>query len=257
MSFNNTGLPHLVFLHGWGQSSKIWHHQISHFLNVTHTIDLPGHGHAKNIHHEHWVKELEQHLLSIAARHPIILIGWSLGGQLAITLAEKLNAHESIKGLVLVSTTPCFRQRSDWKYGCSEDFWHNFYSATTNHDPKLMQRFFKLMLHGDILTREQRTNIYNHSLDQQYPPSTESLINGLNLLDVYDLRSKLEAINIPTLVVHGNQDAIIPVQASHYLSRHIQTSQHHTFQDCGHAPFLTQYAAFNQLLEQWWKNLSM
>jgi len=256
MNANQQPNTKLVFLHGWGQSEQVWYQQTDYFAEQSLTINLPGHGSRAEAPADQWIEQIVAELKGIKLEN-IILVGWSLGGQLAIAVEKELRDKKRIFGLVLVSTTPCFRQKPDWDFGCSDDVWSAFQSSAETQDPKLMQRFFKTMLHGDILSRSERNSIAKDAVNRHHPPSTKSLKAGLELLSNVDSRQNIQKISIPTLVVHGQQDAIVPVQAGQFLADNINTSQLHILQDCGHAPFLTHHAAFNDLLEQWWKNISM
>ncbi|MDX8391653.1 MAG: alpha/beta fold hydrolase, partial [Mariprofundaceae bacterium] len=77
-------LPVLVFVHGWGQSPQTWHAQLDYFSTrcETQTICLPGHGGAADAPTDAW----EDHLHKQLPDTPHILIGWSLGGMLALQL---------------------------------------------------------------------------------------------------------------------------------------------------------------------------
>ena len=253
-----TKLPHIIFLHGWGQSAHIWYQQTRHFSPLTrsYAINLPGHGGSPDMATEAWPHHLQNEIQHHINTHnqPTILIGWSLGGQIALHLQQNL---EGLSGLVLVSTTPRFRQHHDWAYGCGDEIWQGFSQAASEQNPKLMQRFFQMMLHGDKLERRAIQNIAKQAINKACPPSSQALQAGLSLLSELDLRQNLYAITCPTLIVHGQQDVIVPVAAGQYLAQQIPHAELQIFEDCGHAPFLTHHVAFNQLLEQWWKNLSM
>ncbi len=251
-------LPHIIFLHGWGQSTQIWHQQVKHFSPLTrsYAINLPGHGGSPDIATEAWLTHLQQEIQHHINTHnqPTILVGWSLGGQIVIKLQQEL---KGLSGLVLVSTTPRFRQHHDWMSGCSDEVWQGFSQAAETQNPKLMQRFFQMMLHGDKLSRHALRDIAKTAINKDNPPTAPALQAGLSYLSDLDLRQNLTSITCPTLVVHGQQDVIVPVAAGQYLAQQIPHAELQIFEDCGHAPFLTHHVAFNQLLEQWWKNLSM
>jgi len=248
--------PIMIFLHGWGQSTQIWHQQIKHFspLTRTYAINLLGHGGAPDMPQEEWTQHITDEINHISQGKPVLLVGWSLGGQIALRIQQHIN---HLAGLVLISTTPCFRQQEDWSHGCSDEVWQGFEQASQQQTPKLMQRFFQMMLHGDKLTRKAMQTIAKEAINKQQAPTQQALQAGLSLLSSLDLRETLARITVPSLVVHGLQDVIVPVQAGEYLAGNITNSELHTFEDCGHAPFLTHHAAFNQQLEAWWKNLSM
>jgi pimeloyl-[acyl-carrier protein] methyl ester esterase len=251
-------LPHIIFLHGWGQSAQTWHQQIKYFTPLTrvYAMNLPGHGGSNDIAPDAWLSHLQdeiQHHIDTLGQ-PTILVAWSLGGQLALALAQQF---QGLAGLTLISTTPCFRQRLGWSHGCSDDVWQGFHQAASEQNPKLMQRFFQMMLHGDKLHRKEVQHIAKIAVDKHHVPTTQGLQTGLHFLSKLDLCDALKEMQLPTLVVHGAQDVIVPKDAGQYLATHIPQAQQHIFQDCGHAPFLTHHVAFNQLLESWWKNISV
>jgi len=250
--------PTIIFLHGWGQSSQIWQQQIKYFTPLTrvYAINLPGHGGANNIPSEQWLAHLTHEIQHHINTHhqPTLLVTWSLGGQIALKIYANIIG---LSGLALISTTPSFRQQTTWTHGCSDDVWQGFTQAAETQNPKLMQRFFQMMLHGDKLSRHALRDTAKTAINKDNPPTTQGLQAGLSLLSDLDLRQNLASITCPTLVVHGQQDVIVPVQAGQYLAEHIPNAELQIFKDCGHAPFLTHHVAFNQLLESWWKNLSM
>jgi len=242
--------PTLAFVPGWGQSSQVWHHQSAYFSRAwpVHVVNLPGHGGAPDASTGSWLKELSNALPD----QPCILVGWSLGGMLAIQLAYRW--PEKLAGLVLVSSTPCFRVKSDWKQGCSGEQFHAFEQALGRDSDKLLRQFFMLMLDGDTVSRGRFNAIAKEAVDRKHPPLPTALRSGLKLLGTLDLRAQLADISIPTLVVHGMHDQVVPVEAGRYLAGHIPDASLHIM-ECGHAPYLTQDKIFNEHLEQWCLNI--
>jgi len=232
----------LVFIHGWGQSKQIWHQQQASFPNAI-FLNLPGHGGETD--NPDWLEALANQL----PNEPCTLLGWSLGGMLAMQLA--LAYPKRIKALVLLSSTPSFSQKDGWKHGCSDDVLQGFKQGLEQQASKTMSRFFTLMFHGENLERKQLNSIAHAAVDKSHPSSAQGLQQGLQLLGNLDLRNNLSKITQPTWIAHGEHDAIIPVQDSDFLAKHIPHSTLHRFPSCGHAPFLTQPEIFHRLLESW------
>jgi len=238
----------LFFLHGWAQSQRIWFQQRQAFPDA-HFLNLPGHGGAANIDADAWVEHIHQQLPD----EPCVLVGWSLGGMLALDIATRF--PQSIAALVLVSTTPCFRQQTDWPAGCDATLFAAFEEAVAGQSNRLLNRFFSLMLHGDTISRSDYNILAKHAVDRNHPPSTQGLQAGLTLLASLDSRNSIASLHIPTLVMHGQEDAIVSTQSGVWLAEHIHNTQYNHFQACGHAPFLTQPETFNTRLHHWWTTL--
>jgi pimeloyl-ACP methyl ester carboxylesterase len=100
----------LIFIHGSGDSSRIWHLQLTHFSHQGSqalAIDLPGHGQRPDslpaevtvqdyAHAVHEIVKQELHLTQ-----PVIA-GHSLGG--AIALMMGLEYGSELAGLILIGT---------------------------------------------------------------------------------------------------------------------------------------------------------
>jgi pimeloyl-[acyl-carrier protein] methyl ester esterase len=76
------------------------------------------------------------------------------------------------------------------------------------------------------------------------------LLAGLSLLEACDLRPEAERIQTPSLVIHGERDAVTSPAAGRWLARHLPGGRWHPMPG-GHAPHLAQPEAFNRTLEAW------
>jgi len=236
----------LTFIHGWGQSRQVWYAQAPAFPEARY-INLPGHGGAADS--DDWITAVVSQL----PNEPSILIGWSLGGILSMQIA--LAYPESVAGLVLIATTPRFRQGKEWEFGCSDEVFRGFEQGLHSNSAKTMGRFFALMLHGDPISRNDYNRIAREAVDRFLPPSNEGLERGLRYLAESDLISSAGAISKPALILHGSEDAVVPLTAGQWLAEKLPQAEFHRFEQCGHAPFLTQAELFNATLEAWCRKI--
>jgi len=238
----------IVFLHGWAQSQQIWFQQREMFPDA-YFLNLPGHGGAADATHDQWIESIAAQL----PEQPCLLVGWSLGGMLAMQIAASF--PERVSALVLVSTTPRFKASHDWPHGSSDELFEGFRIAVSSGSPKALNRFFALMLHGEEISRRDFNNIAKEAIDREHRVSPSGLEEGLKLLEMLDLRSLATEITQPTLLMHGENDAVVPVEAGRWLAEQQQSASNRQqfFDNCGHAPFLTQSEQLNQTLQTWWQ----
>ncbi|TLS68553.1 alpha/beta fold hydrolase [Mariprofundus erugo] len=234
----------LVFLHGWAQSRQVWFQQRACFPDGL-FLNLPGHGGAPDVDAEAWVDVLAEQLPDEACT----LVGWSLGGMLAMALAERF--PDKVASMALIATTPRFRVGDGWLYGCDEAVFSAFAEAAASASLKTLNRFFALMLHGDGWSRADYNELARMAVDREQRTSAAGLAEGMKLLAALDLRQSLP--QQPALLVHGEQDAIVPVTAGRWLAGQMHSNDLFFPGACGHAPFLTRADEFNTLLKRWWQ----
>lgn len=239
------GMSTPVFLHGWAQSRQIWCNQFETFADAL-FLNLPGHGGAEDLPADAWVDAIVEQL----PEQPCQLVGWSLGGMLAMQIAAQ--HPERVATLTLVSTTPRFCIGDNWPHGSSEEVFSGFKQAVASGSPKALSRFFALMLHGDELSRSGFNRIAKMAVDRDNRVTTAGLKGGLALLESLDLRALSKKITQPTLLIHGEDDAIVPAAAGVWLADSIANTEKRMLAACGHAPFLTQTETFNKTVQTWW-----
>lgn len=227
----------LLLLHGWGMHSGIWD-SLADQLAVNHRItltDLPGHGHSPLSPENYDLDGLTAMVAPLLA-DDTTLLGWSLGGMVAMELARR--CPQQVKRLILVGGTPQF---------CADDSWPTAMPATTlaefarglQADPdKTLRRFLTLQVHSSRNAPQVLRKLQGQLARRQAAHPT-ALENGLNILSRNNLRPHLQQIHCPVLLLHGDQDQLVPLAAAATLCRLLPHARLISFAGAGHAPFLS------------------
>lgn len=224
---NTTGIgKDLVLLHGWGFNSDLFNHLVEQYkgqYRIT-VIDLPGHGRSEDV--GGGVDEWCDEIIKILPNNPILL-GWSLGGLLAINIASKVKLSQ----LMLLASSPKFIGTDDWTYGIDGNNFRQFSNTLSLNLSKGLKRFVSLQSKD----KEQLKSL-NQSIDA-LPATTIALNQGLDILLTSDLRCQFEQLEIPIQIILGERDTLIPIDlAKWYVQQNILV----TTLDTGHLPFLHQ-----------------
>ncbi|WP_308389378.1 alpha/beta fold hydrolase [Acidithiobacillus sp. AMEEHan] len=229
----------LILLHGWGMDRRIFAPWLPYLQPDFRPgcWDLPGHG-SRPCPPEGWDWEAElAHLREclLGLPQPPILLGWSLGGLIALALA--LGPQPPIAGLVLAASSPCFVQRSDWSAGIPAAQLQAFADELEGDAAAVRRRFLALQVLGDAEARRNLPRVEDWPL-----PDRRCLRAGLGFLQGLDLRPALRSLPFPVLILSGSDDRIVPPAAGRYLHQALSGSVLHCLPS-GHAPFLAQPAA--------------
>ena len=173
------------------------------------------------------------------------MVGWSLGGMLALHIAR--HYPQKVARLVLIDTTPRFVQADDWQPALSAatlaDFRHNF-----DADPAATQRrFVALQSLGDAARKNASASLTAAltAADDKQP----ALATGLRLLAETDLRDLIPAITQPVRLLHGGADKLMPVAAAEWLADTLPNARLSVFGNAGHAPFVSRAQECAALIE--------
>lgn len=234
----------LVCLHGWGLNGRVWDDLRERLDAITLcTPDLPGYG--GTLLPEPYTAETLADRLAKVHPTPCSLLGWSLGGMVALAWAAR--HPQQVRALILVGTTPVFVNRQDWGLGLEPDVLAEFAQALMQDPRATLLRFLALQARGGDEARSVVAWLRALLLTQPLP-EVATLNAGLELLRTVDLRPWVCAVRCPTLVVHGDHDALCPPQAGRWLAQHLPAARLALHAHAAHAPFLSHPAWFAETL---------
>jgi pimeloyl-[acyl-carrier protein] methyl ester esterase len=234
----------VVLLHGFAMHAGLFAPILPALARThrVHAVDLPGHGHSPPL--------ASFDLPSLAAAvdaaidaHDVTVLGWSLGGQVALQWA--LTQPARVAKLVLVATTPSFVVRDGWPHAMSRETLARFGDELRASYRLTLSRFLALQVHGSDAGRATLATL-RARLFERGEPSRHALDASLRLLEQNDLRSALARIAAPALVIGGERDALVPLAATRSLSAALPNASHRTIEGAAHAPFLSHRDAFER-----------
>jgi pimeloyl-ACP methyl ester carboxylesterase len=240
------GIP-LLMLHGSGASKAVFEHQFACPLLAEFRLiapDLPGHGESSNAVDQRaytfdgYANAVKQVIDALGLKRFAVL-GWSLGGQVAIELLTK---HSGILGLVLCGTPPLGRGPLAMLRGF-QPRWDMLLASKEHFTPADAERFTKLCFgdHPDpgFLSAVLRADGRSRS------NVARSMIRG----DGIDQKQTVERAAVPIAIVNGATDPFIRLTYFDSLDiAHLWEGQTHLIAGAGHSPFWQQPEIFNDLI---------
>lgn len=190
----------VLLLHGFGQNGRCWG-RLGAALSARHEVtalDLPGHGAAGAVHADLWTTA-DLVAGSIDPEHPAVVVGYSMGGRMALHTA--LAHPERVGRLVLISATAGIDDEAerDARRASDEALATHIESVgvDTFVDEWLALPLFAGLPPEGRYVEERRTN------------SARGLATSLRLAGTgaqEPLWSRLAELSMPVLVVAGQND---------------------------------------------------
>lgn len=233
--------PDLVLLHGWGLHGGIFDTLVPALADDfrVHVVDLPGFGRSAMPEPMHLDSLIDGVLAILPERAH--LLGWSLGGMVAMGLAARHG--ERVSRLVTVASQPCFHQAGDWPDAMAMDVLERFTVQLEQDYAQTLDRFIALQAMGSETARDDVRRL-REILPQHGTANPAALRAGLAILHDADLRAELAAIHAPWLRLYGKLDGLVPVRSAARHGELAPASREHIFPKASHAPFISHRADF-------------
>jgi len=227
----------IVLLHGWGYQPSLWQAlknelKGQHVLTPSLAPDSP---------------DIEAWSDALANEFPVgsVFVGWSLGAMLALSIATR--HPDLVAGMLLIGATPCFANKEDWQHGLDPDVVAQFESDFARNPQRTLKRFLTLQTLGDE-ARSALVSFLEPSLVTHLDAGSR-LKNGLCMLATTDLRGKLPSTGLPCTLLHGENDALMPVMAARHLHSNLPGSRLIVRGNAGHAPLFNDMSSLAELIQ--------
>jgi pimeloyl-[acyl-carrier protein] methyl ester esterase len=246
--------PTLVLLHGWGLNVRVWDGLAAALCDRFRIIvvDLPGHGRSGWVpDHSSLQQQAEEiHATVAAIAADYFLLGWSLGGQIALQLAA---THTAVRRLVLIATTPRLVAAPDWPHGVPPERLAAQAEGLRTDYRRTVSDFLELQVRGSAggaaALAQLNAALFAHgSGEGALGPRLAALARDLELLHDTDLRPLLADVTVPTLVVAGQYDRVTLPAASHALADSLPDARYVEIHRAAHAPFLSHLPELSSLV---------
>jgi pimeloyl-ACP methyl ester carboxylesterase len=245
------GTP-VILVHALGGFAELWTPVINALSQnyCVYAIDIPGYGRSEKPRHLPYTTYTAMSNFVIEFMNALqieraILIGHSMGGGVAVECASSF--PDRVYCVVIVD------------------------SSGIERDASWLWRILVLPLIGEIAVRPTRMTAYflwmqfffnkrlisREHLDLilemiSMPNATRLLLaagrQGVNILGQrMILRSKLQTVLAPTLVVWGKEDKQVPVKHAFIAGQEIPSAKVCIMSGCGHIPFIEKPDEFNQV----------
>ncbi|MFL0267245.1 alpha/beta fold hydrolase [Candidatus Clostridium radicumherbarum] len=244
---NPEGNKTILFLHGWPGSHKLFEYQFDQLPKMGFRcigIDTRGFGNSDKPWTGYGYDRLSDDVRCVVealSLHDFTLAGHSTGGAMAVRYMGRHKGHGVSKLVLIDAAAPSLIKRPNFPYGVDKETVLQLIQGTYTDRPKMLRGF------GDIFFFQYITEPFSDwffQLGLQAAGWSTAAIENTWIKEV--LFSDLETINVPTLIIHGTHDKVVPFELGEIQNKSIKNSKLIPFEYSGHATFYDQRDKFNE-----------
>ena len=249
-----SGQP-VILIHGYPLSGAAWEKQVAALLTAGHrviTYDRRGFGKssqpAVGYQYDTFAHDLHQLVLHLALRD-IALVGFSMGGG-EVARYVGLYGSKNVSKVVFIAAVPPFLLKgADNPEGVDGSVFEGIKKAIVADRYAFFGEFFTNFYNADLLLGK-RVSAQTIQASWNIAAGASATATLACVATWYeDFRRDLTCVNVPTLVIHGDADRIVPIGASGLrTAKLIPQARLHVIKDGPHCITWTHADEVNQEL---------
>ncbi|KKQ95442.1 MAG: hypothetical protein UT18_C0001G0029 [candidate division CPR2 bacterium GW2011_GWC2_39_10] len=250
----------IVFIHGTFLDSNFLYQTTAELLSKNYrviAVSLPGYGYSSKIYSQHntfyFINFLDKFLKALDISD-MSLVGNSMGG--SIVLGYALTYQLGVQKLVLIDSYGLGHKLPMHKLVYEISKLPFLFDLIWNICSKSEKMFFlsmKFFVHNTEIVAKDTVAELRKLLRGKVGRKTIKLwLRGeIKKAGSYtNFEHQLHLLNIPTLIIHGERDRIIPLDWSVKASMKIKKSKLHVLKETGHNPLIDKPEEISQLIDE-------
>ena len=216
---HGSGQP-VVLIHGYPLSGASWEKQVPALLNAGHrviTYDRRGFGKSSQpitgYNYDTFAEDLRKLITHLELRE-VALVGFSMGGGEVARYLGKYGSKGVSKAVIISGVPPFLLKTADNPEGVDASVFEGIQKAVAADRYVFFTEFFKNFYNTDLLLGKR---VSEQAVQASWNVAAgASATASLACVPTWheDFRKDVSRIDVPTLVIHGDADRILPITAS-------------------------------------------
>ena len=216
---HGTGQP-VILIHGWPLSGRSWEKQTDALLGAGYrviTYDRRGFGESSKPTFGYDYDTMADDLHKLVTKldlHDFALVGFSMGGGEVARYLGKYGTKGVSKAVFISSIPPFLLKTADNPVGVDASIFDGIKKVIVADRPAFLMAFLSNFYNVDVL---KGTRISDEVVRLSWNIASGASPKGtLDCVSAWliDFRKDLARITVPTLVIHGDADRILPIDAT-------------------------------------------
>ena len=216
---HGSGQP-VVLIHGWPLSHRMWENQITALTDAGYrcvAYDRRGFGDSGRpsggYDYDTFAADLNDLLTELDLKH-VVLVGFSMGGGEVARYIGRYGTARVAKAMLLGAVPPFLLKTDDNPDGAPREVFDGLIAGVKHDRIGFLDAFFPNFYNADALYEGVSSDLIAYSKWIAWPASPVGTVQCITAFGTTDFRKDLAKFDVPTLVVHGDADRIVPIEIS-------------------------------------------
>ncbi|MBE9597723.1 alpha/beta fold hydrolase [Pedobacter sp. MC2016-24] len=249
-----SGQP-VILIHGWPVSHEMWEYQVAAIVNSGYrciAYDRRGFGQSdkpwSGYDYDTLAADLNDVIEALDLSN-VILVGFSMGGGEVARYLGKYGSSKVEKAVFVSSVVPLLLQTEDHEEGVPLEVFDGIIANVQNDRPAFLTDFGKQFFSEGVLNKPVSHEIQQWMHQLAVVGSPKATVDCVRSFSETDFRTDLSTITIPVMIVHGDDDKVVPHKATGELAASLlPNAEYYVIEGAPHGLFVTHKTELNHLL---------
>jgi non-heme chloroperoxidase len=243
----------VILIHGWPLSNEMWEYQIEYLVQNNYRViayDRRGFGKSSQPWNGYDYDTLSDDLRAIIEQlqlENVTLVGFSMGGGEVVRYFSRHGGKGVTKAALISSIIPFLLQTDDNPDGHPKEKSDTTATAIKEDRIGFVDNFGKTFFGITIINKPLSTPLLEYYRMLCSFASPRATLKCAESFSYTDFREELHTVNVPTLIIHGDDDKIVPISlTSEKAAKAIQDNTYIVYEGAPHGLFYTDRERLNQ-----------
>lgn len=243
----------VVLIHGWPQNHEAWTYQLGelpkHGLRVI-AYTRRGFGNSSKPFEGYNYDTLADDLKAVLDTldlQDVTLVGFSMGGGEVARYMSRHSGARVAKVAFVSAVTPFLLKTDDNPDGVPQPVFDDIQANIAKDRFDFLQSFGKDFYGVGVLSKPVSQAVLDWSFGMASLGSHQATVACAHAFAETDFRPDLATINVPALVIHGDEDKTVPIKNSGArMTEHLKQANYLVYEGAPHGLFITNKDQLNR-----------
>jgi pimeloyl-ACP methyl ester carboxylesterase len=242
----------VILIHGWPLSNEMWEYQIDFLVQNNYRViayDRRGFGKSSQPWNGYDYDSLTDDLNEIIEQLELedaTLVGFSMGGGEVVRYFSRHGGKRVTKAALISSIIPFLLKTDNNPDGHPKEKSEATATAIKEDRIEFLDNFGKTFFGVTIINRPLSTSLLEYYKMLCTFASPRATLKCAESFSTTDFRDELDSINVPTLIIHGDADKIVPIDlTSKKAAESIRNNTYIVYEGEPHGLFYTERDRLN------------